>query len=532
MSRTRRFLYRGLLAGALGGAAYLVWLSSVGSPSPAGVLPSGAAVVVEMRGAEALAGRLSGTRFAAAFAQSATRQVLERTALVAGFDAALAEIERFSGFSPGRASAFDLIGAEAAAGWYPPPDGSSVAAPWVGAGRLSLRAWAVAAALRLGVRFGAGSAGVGREEVAGRELYTIPASGGEALHVFLAGRVLVAGSDRSLIARAANAAGKAGAGAIREPAFQAIRQALPAPFDLFVWLRDRETVPPFLPALLTPGAARAGGGGAGLVVRCGKTIEIDAAALDDSPNTAAGAADDATTPIPAIALLGRDPLFFLAIRKPAPALLTEALQSRRSAVARLTGGVSPPSAAVRTGAGYAVVVTDSAGGTGLFPKPRGLVTIGMASAPEAARALPLLFPPHARSATGGGALALSSRESFPLAGQFELWGAAIGPRLVFATDTSLLDAAAAEPEMTLPPDPAGRSWQVDAIAALSMDKALPLVRRWSAPLSGLVAASHPLAPDVARDLGLLDAVGAVRVAAGSDGRFARAAVTLGVRDLR
>ena len=65
-----------------------------------------------------------------------------------------------------------------------------------------------------------------------------------------------------------------------------------------------------------------------------------------------------------------------------------------------------------------------------------------------------------------------------------------------------------------------------------MEKALPLLRRWSAPLSGLVAANWPEAPDIARDLGLLAAVGTVRVAAGSDDRFDRAAITLAVHDLR
>ena len=65
-----------------------------------------------------------------------------------------------------------------------------------------------------------------------------------------------------------------------------------------------------------------------------------------------------------------------------------------------------------------------------------------------------------------------------------------------------------------------------------MEKFLPLLRRWSAPLSGLVAANWPEAPDIARDLGLLAAVGTVRVAAGSDDRFDRAAITLTVHDLR
>ena len=129
--------------------------------------------------------------------------------MVLAFDAVLAEVERISGVSPGRGSAFDLLGAEAAAGWYPPAGGDAVAAPWVAGGRLSVRAWAVATAMRLGRRFGLGAASVTREEIAGHVLYSLPGSAGESLHLFLAGRVLVGGPDRSLVAKAARAAGDA-----------------------------------------------------------------------------------------------------------------------------------------------------------------------------------------------------------------------------------------------------------------------------------------------------------------------------------
>ena len=155
----------------------------------------------------------------------------------------------------------------------------------------------------------------------------------------------------------------------------------------------------------------------------------------------------------------------------------------------------------------------------------------MPSAAEAARALPLLFPPNARSAAGAGTRALTTRESFPLAGEFDLWGAAVGPNLVFATETALIDAAAADAGSGTPRDPADPAWPVSAIASVSMEKALPLLRRWGAPLSGLVAARWPQAPDLSRDLALLAAVGTVRLAAGSDDRFDRAAITLTLHDL-
>jgi hypothetical protein len=211
--------------------------------------------------------------------------------------------------------------------------------------------------------------------------------------------------------------------------------------------------------------------------------------------------------------------------------LTDLLQTRLRAVARRGTGTSAPVAAIQPGNGYAVVITESAAGRGIFPIPRGLVMIGMTSAAEATRAIPLLFPPGARTGTGGGTRALATRESFPLAGEFELWGAAIGPQLVFATDTTLIDAAAADAGAGTTRNAGDPSWAASTVASLSMEKAQPLLRRWSAPLSGLVTANWPEAPDIARDLGLLAAIGTVRVAAGSDGRFDRAAITLTVHDL-
>jgi len=522
--RAGRFVFRLLLAGALSGGAYFAWVSTVGSPSPVDVLPSGAFGVVELRGAESLAGRLSGTRFASAFAASATREMLERSAAVQAFDSVLSEIERISGVSPGRGSAFDVLGAEAAVGWYSPAGGATHV-PWVAAGRLSLRAWVVATALRFGRRFGLGATQVTHEAVAGLTLYALHGGNSRPLHVFLAGRVLVGGSDRSLVAKAARAAGDPGASVTHEPAWRAIHGALPADGELFAWVRDGSMVP----GALTAG--RTGHGSAGVRLRAGNTIEFDVAAEPAAARPATHATGGAPEPLPGIALLQLEPLFLLTSNEPVPTDLTDLLQTRRRAVARRGTGTAAPATGIQPGSAYAVVISDGSAGSGFFPVPRGLVAIGMASAADADAALPLLFPPGARTGTGGGVRALATRESFPLAGEFELWGAAIGRHLVFATDTTLLDATTAGAAGGAAAHPGDPSWSVNTVASLSMEKALPLLRRWSAPLSGLVLANWPEAPDIARDLGLLAAVGSVRAAAGSDDRFDRAAVTITVHDL-
>jgi len=225
-------------------------------------------------------------------------------------------------------------------------------------------------------------------------------------------------------------------------------------------------------------------------------------------------------------------LFMVTSSDPVPTAFADLLQGRLKAVAKRTPGMSAPATPIQTGNGYAVVITDGTGGTGFFPVPHGVVVIGMGSAAAAARTLPLLYPAGARTAAGGGTRALATRESFPLAGEFELWGAAIGPQLVFATETSLIDAASADPGAVAAPRPDDPSWTVGAVATISMEKLLPLLRRWGAPLSGLAAASWPEGPDIVRDLGLLAAVGTVQMTAGSDVRFDRAAITLTVHDLR
>jgi hypothetical protein len=524
--RAGRLAFRLLLAGALTGGAYLAWVSSAGSLSPVDVLPAGAFGVVDVRNAEGLAKQLSGTRFASAFATSATREWLETTETIQAFDSMLAEIKRISGVSPGRGSAFDLLGTEAAIGWYPPTGGSATGVSWVAGSRLSVRAWVVATTMRLARKFGLGATSVTRQEIAGRELYSLPGSVGESLHVFLAGRVLVGGPDRALVEKAARAVGDSGASVTREPVWQAIRGALPTDGELFAWVRDGSTIPGALPA------GRTGHGSVGVRLRAGKTLEFDVAAEPASGIPVTKAAGSVSGPLPAIALQRQAPLFFLTSRDPVPAALTDLLQTRLRGVARRSTGNSSPATVLQPGSGYAVVITDSAAGPGFFPAPRGLAVIGMTNAAKAAAALSVLFPPGARTGTGGGLRALATRESFPLAGEFELWGAAIGPQLVFATDIALIDAAVADAGTGSTRNPGDPSWEVNTIVSISMEKALPLLRRWGAPLSGFVAANWPEAPDITRDLGMLAAVGTVRVAAGSDDRFDRVAITLTVHDLR
>jgi hypothetical protein len=493
-----------------------------GSPVPIDLLPAGAVAVIEVHDAEELAERIKETRFAAAYAKSATRAWLEQTEAFRSFDTLFGEIRKVTGLSVGRESAFDLIGSDIAVGWYPAASGGAPGPhAWVAGGRLSWRAWAAAALLRTVRRLGFGSAVVGHEEVAGRTVYTIRGGSGQSLHLFLAGRVLAASPDRSLVLQTAR--GERGAVATGDKAgWRSLRSALPKRGELFVWVRDR--------GLLQDRSAPAPAPGAGVaaLLRAGKVVEIDVIAEPLSLRQ-----EPASTPLPATALLDRSPLFFFASRDPVPLPLADLLQDRSRAVARREPPRTSPEAAIRPGSGYALVITENAGGSGLLPAPRGILVVGMGSAGEAARSLPLLFPHGARTAAAGGTRALATRESFPLAGEFELWGAAIGPRLVFATDTALIDAVSAaevegNPKDRSVPEP---GWQVRALAAISMEKALPLLRRWAAPLSGLMAARWPEAPDISRDVELLAALGDVRVIAGSDDRRDRAAITLQLRDL-
>lgn len=519
MARAGRLAVRFLLAGALAGGAYFAWLSAVGSPAPVALLPPGAAVVIEARGAEGLAQRISESRLSAFLARSATREWLEQTAAVRAYDALLAQIEAVSGLSPGRRIAFDLVGEEAVVGWYPATDGAAIPGSWLAGGRLSARAWAVVTAMRIARQAGLGTTTGTREIVGGRSIYSFPGGAGQSLHLFLAGRVLVASPDRPLALKAARAAAERSLSLTSEPAWQAVRGALPARGELLVWVRDQG---------LFPIGATAGRASVAALVRAGKTLEIDVAA---APARRSGVSPSATSePLPGTGLLRQPHLFFFSSREPVPPALGDLLQHRRRETARQGTNASARFGEIATGRGYALVITDGTVGSGLFPAPQVGVVIGMASAAAAAGALPQLFPPGARTSVAGATLARGTRESFPLAGEFELWGAAIGSRLVFATDTGIIAALVADAD---PEEPAASApaWPVDAVARLSMEKALPLLRRWSAPLSGLLAANWPAAPDLIRDLDLLAAVRTVRVAAGSDGRHDRAAITLDLRDL-
>lgn len=525
MSRAGRFVARALLSGAVAGGAYFGLVSAFGTPAAIDLLPAGADVVLELRGAQALERRLAGTRFSAAFARSETRAWLERTETVAAFDALRLEIGRVTGFTPDRRAAFHVVGGEVAAGWYPTVRGDVDPVPWVAGGRLSARAWAVASALRVARRFGVGAETVDSERVAGRTLYTFPGDAGQSLHLFFAGRVVVAGSDRALVLGAASAAADAAGGVSRTPSLSTVRDTLPADGELFAWVRN----PDWLPAFGSAGRAQAAPVGAR--VRAGKAVEIDVAAVSPADRAEVGAAA-ADGPMPGVALLGREPLLFFSSREPPPPALLALLRDRQHAVSLRRGTSSPPARVLQPAPGYALSLTGADGGSGLFPAPQGLLIFGMADAAAAGRALPLLFPPGARTARLGSTLALATRESFPLAGEFELWGATDGPRLVFATDASLI-AAVTEGTGPVTADDRRREpdWRVSSLASVSMTKALPLLRRWSAPLSGLIGARWPEAPQAAADIDLLAAVRTVRLVAGSDGRFERAAITLDVGDL-
>jgi len=206
--------------------------------------------------------------------------------------------------------------------------------------------------------------------------------------------------------------------------------------------------------------------------------------------------------------------------------------ARRLPWRRLATDLHAPAPGILPERGYAVALTGSTAETGLFPTPQGVVVVGMTGAAEAGRALPSLFPPGAREAAAAGTRALSTRESFPLTGEFQLWGAAVGRNLVFATDSALIDLASDDPARPLADEAAAPPWRVSTLAAISMEQALPLLRRWGVPISGLVAARWPAAPDLTRDIDLLAAVRTVRVTAGADTRRRRVAITLTVGDLR
>jgi hypothetical protein len=127
---------------------------------------------------------------------------------------------------------------------------------------------------------------------------------------------------------------------------------------------------------------------------------------------------------------------------------------------------------------------------------------------------------------------LSTRESLPLAGEFELWGAAAGDRLVLATRQALIEGlAASAPGNGTAPAAAARDRPLDAVTTINVTKLLPALRRYAPPLSGLLRARLRGAPDVSRDLELLAAVRAIAVTTGSSPAGPLSRITLEVGDL-
>jgi hypothetical protein len=126
----------------------------------------------------------------------------------------------------------------------------------------------------------------------------------------------------------------------------------------------------------------------------------------------------------------------------------------------------------------------------------------------------------------------STRESLPLAGEFELWGAAAGDRLVLATQRALIEGLAAAPgRVGGPVDAAAGGRPLDSITTLNPTKLLPALRRYAPPLAGLLRARYRGAPDVSSDLELLAAVRAIAATTGSSGAGTLLHITLDVGDL-
>lgn len=519
MAGARGFAFRILLAAAVALGGWAAWVSTFGTPAPAEALPAGAAALFEVRDAASVVDRLSGTKFAAAFAKSATAAWLERTEAVRAYDALLADVGAVARVRLGRSNALHLVGRDAAVAWYPAaPGGLSADAPWVAAGRLSLTAWATAGALRVADRFAA-RVGIARSDVAGRALYSLPVGAGESLHLFLAGRLLVAGTDRGLVEGAARAS-RGGASLAREPGVRSLRDALPARGEVFAWTRDRALAG----GIAAP--SRTGDWGVAVGVRVGSPLEIDLVA---EPAVAAAGGAGAGASLPALGVLKGGPLLFLSSRLDAPPAFGDLLRERQRLAAARSGAAAGPPLVPKDG--FAFALTGAAPGAGLIPAPRGLLAIGMGSDAAARAALPQLFPRGARSSTVGGLTALASRESIPLAGDFELLGAAVGPLLVFATEPALLSAVAGASAPAGAAEAPDKAWRVDTVAEFSVEQTLPLLGRWATPLSGLVSARWPDAPDISRDLALLGAVRTVRATVGTDGRRDRALVAVHVRDL-
>jgi hypothetical protein len=530
VARPRSRLVRVLLAAGLLTAAAAGWVSWLGRLPARDLLPAGAVVALEARDAAGLLGRVAGTRFAAAFAASATRAWLERTEAVRGVDEVVRSVDAALAGAPGfarvtlrRRHLLDLVGTEAAAAWYPAPAGPDGARPWIAVCRLSWRAYAVATVLRAADRF-LPAAGVDHEEAAGHRIAVFPGAG--APSVFLRGRLLVAASDRGLARQAALCASGAGAPLTREPAWTGVRHDLPERAELTLWARALE-----LPAVAAfAGASPAAPRPACAVLRAGRETEIHFSA-GTSPGASAPRTAGSGGAFPGLPILARQPLLFYAARGPLPEAAAGLLEARRDLVAARGGRPRPPrgSAALGLGAGFALAVTESET-TQLLPVPRGIAVVAMKDAAAARAALPELFPSGARTARAGRFDAVATRESIPLAGEYDLWGAAVGGDLVFATGTDLIAALAAEGAGGAPalPEP---GWAADAVAVVSVEKALPLLRRYAPVLAAMLSARYRGVPDLGHDLQLLGAVRTVTAVAGAAEGGSRMLLTLQLRDL-
>jgi hypothetical protein len=157
-----------------------------------------------------------------------------------------------------------------------------------------------------------------------------------------------------------------------------------------------------------------------------------------------------------------------------------------------------------------VAVTGAENG-GLFPRPQGILTVGMRDEEAARGALRQLFPAGARSASGTWGQMLETRESLPLAGEFELWGAAAGSRLVLATQRALIEGlpATAPGSARASAAPRGEDRAIDTVTTVNVTKLLPVLRRYAPPLAGLLRARYRGLPDLSRDVELLAAVRAL-----------------------
>jgi hypothetical protein len=523
----RRRPARLFLAGALlllaGSAGYLSWISRA---PVSDLMPGGAILVGELRGAGRTVARLEETRFARAFAGSRTAAWLESTGLVRAYDGLRAEVRATTGIGLTRRHLLDLLGKETVVAWYPAAAATPGAGlPWVAGCRLSLRAWCLLSALRVAERWGVGDLHPPREQIAGREVLSLPGDDPQRPYrAFTAGRLLVVGVDRELVARAARCAAGQEAPVTREPGWTAVRAQLPPGQGLFLWARPAGSPA----ALVAYGPAIPSH--AGLLVTPGAETEIRVFAPG-----AASRSPQATVPGPAFpggGLRSRSPLLLHTRRNAPPPLVAELLAARAQAVARRDGTAAvelPP-----LGDGFGLVVTDSVDNAP-FPLPRGVVLVGMQSPAAAGETLRRLFPRTARSRDIVGSTAYTTRESLPLAGSFDLWAAAAGRFLLFASDAALLEEAARAAAGGGPSaggvDPGallGSGWQADAYTELTVGKAMPIARRYAPVLTGWLQARFGSAPDLGCDVELLRAIRSVTVATGTgaDGSLARVRLSL------